>query len=440
MSKPVVAVVRYEKPLESVRKAVELAGGLDALPSHARVFIKPNVVFWTRTVPFPKWGVITTSRVVEDMVTLLRERGIDRITIGEGIVLFDPKDTKTPVHAFETLGYTKLSHRYGVKVYDLHQRPFRKVDLGDGIQFNYNADILESDFVINIPVMKTHAQTVVSLGIKNIKGVIDMRSRKKCHSDDPASDLDFRVSKLANPLPPSFTILDGIYTNERGPNFDGRMRRTNLLIASTDVFSADKVGSRLLGYEPSIVPHMVHAARDRDRRLDLSDLQVFGETVEELALNLQYSFAYNETNTLPLPMAKMGIRGLSYPKYDSSLCTYCSVLAGIVLTAIAYAWKGQPWDNVEVISGKMMSPSPDAKHTIVLGKCLYQKHKNHPDKHRFIFVKSCPPSPKAVVEAFHKVGIEVSPQIVENVNMAPGFFLQRYEGKPEFDASLFTIE
>jgi uncharacterized protein (DUF362 family) len=77
MKKFSVAIVRYEQPLESVRKVVELSKGLDRLPFKAKVFIKPNLVFWTKVVPFPKWGVITTSRVVEDMVALLKERGID---------------------------------------------------------------------------------------------------------------------------------------------------------------------------------------------------------------------------------------------------------------------------------------------------------------------------------------------------------------------------
>jgi uncharacterized protein (DUF362 family) len=104
MKKYQVAVVKYEKPIESVRKAVELCGGLNAMPAGARVFIKPNIVFWTRAVAFPKWGVITTSRVVEDVIILLKERGIDDITIGEGTITPNPKDTATPAHAFETLG------------------------------------------------------------------------------------------------------------------------------------------------------------------------------------------------------------------------------------------------------------------------------------------------------------------------------------------------
>ena len=130
MNKNLVAVVRYKKPLESVRKAVELSHGLDHLNANAKVFIKPNIVFWTKAVAFPKWGVITTSRVVEDIVILLKEQGVDDITIGEGTVTMNPKDTETPAHAFEMLGYGKLKQRYGVNYINVFERPFEKVDPG----------------------------------------------------------------------------------------------------------------------------------------------------------------------------------------------------------------------------------------------------------------------------------------------------------------------
>ena len=96
MSKNRVAIVHYQKPLESVRRAVELCNGLDHMPSGARVFIKPNIVFWTRAVPFPKWGVITTTRVVEDVILLLKERGIDDITVGEGTVTWSLDTGESP--------------------------------------------------------------------------------------------------------------------------------------------------------------------------------------------------------------------------------------------------------------------------------------------------------------------------------------------------------
>jgi uncharacterized protein (DUF362 family) len=440
MSKSAVSIVRYEKPLESVRRAVDLCRGLDHLPAGARVFIKPNIVFWTRAVKFPKWGVITTSRVVEDMVVLLKERDIDDITIGEGTVLANPKDQETPAHAFKTLGYGELKNRYGVKTVNVFQRSFEKVDLGAGVELKFNTDILNADFVVNLPVLKTHAMTVVSLGIKNLKGTIDIASRKKCHNTDPEKDLHFMIARLADRMPPMLTLLDGIYTNERGPNLDGRMRRSNLLVASADVLSVDLVGARVLGYEPSEVPYLVHAAKNHRRSLDLADIEVVGESIEAVTAFHNYDFPYNQANTLPLPMEKMGIKGLSYPKYDLSLCTYCAGITGVVLAAIAMAWKGEPWDVVEVLTGKVMTPTPGRKKTILLGKCMYQANKKHPEIQQMPIVKGCPPKPGDVVKVLHQAGIMVDANIFENIDQMPGLFLSRYEGRPEFEEVFFQIK
>jgi len=439
MRKPIVAIVNYENPLESVRKAVDLSHGLDHLPANAKVFIKPNIVFWSKEVPFPKWGVITTSRVVEDMVVLLKERGIDDITIGEGMVTNTPKDSETPAHAFKTLGYNVLKKRYGIKYINVFERPFNKVDCGAGVVLNFNTDILQSDFVINLPVLKTHNQTKVSLAIKNLKGMIDINSRKKSHSADPKKDLNYHVARLANKMPPMFILLDGIYTNERGPSFDGRIRRSNILIASADVLSADMVGAKVLGYEPSDIPHLVYAAKDRQRPLDLSDIEVAGKRIEDVSSFHEYDFPYVENNTLRRSLSKMGIKGLSYPKYDLSICTYCSGLNGIILFAIARAWRGEPWNDVEVLTGKIMKPTPGKKKTILIGKCMYEANKGHPNIQEMIAVKGCPPSPKSVVKALHQAGIDVNPIIFENLDKAPGFFMGKYEGKPGFEESFFTV-
>ena len=437
-----VSIVRYEKPMESVRKAVELAKGLENLPSNAKVFLKPNIVFWTKTVPFPKWGVITTSRIVEDMVVLLKEHGIDDIVIGEGAVTLNPKDNETIANAFETLGYNILKKRYGVKCINIFERPFEKVDLGEGVTLNFNADMLNSDFLVDIPVLKTHAQTVVSLGIKNWKGTLDIKSRKKCHSADREKDLNYMIAKIPKILPPCFTILDGIYTNERGPGFDGKIRRSNILVASSDLLSADMVGAKVLGHEPSDVPYLAHVAKNSGRPADLSDIEVVGEKIAHVASPHGYAFPYaeDEDGCLPLPMKRMGIRGIYYRKYDLTMCTYCSFLNGPILTGIAQTWKGEPWDDVEVLTGKSMKPTPGKKKTILLGKCIYQANKDNPDIQEMIAVKGCPPSTKQILNAFHQAGIPLNPKIFENMDSAPGFFMKKYKGRPEFDESFFRIE
>ncbi|ADK85074.1 protein of unknown function DUF362 [Desulfarculus baarsii DSM 2075] len=442
MSKHVVAVKKYQAPFDSVRETVELCDGLAKLPKGAKVVIKPNIVFWTTAVPFPKWGVITTSRVIEDIVKMLKDHGASEITIVEGSVTMNPKESApTSEHAFESLGYNELGRRYGVKAHSIFARPFEKVDLGDGVVLNFNTDIINCDFVVDIPVMKTHAQTLVSLGIKNLKGTIDVVSRRACHSPDPQKDLHFWVARLSDKMPPLLNLIDGLYTAERGPSFDGRMHRSDLLVASTDIFSADKVGSTLLGHQPAEVPHLVHYAKNHGRPLDLSDVEVVGESdLSALAKPHEAVFPYTADGSLPLPMAKMGVTGLSYKKYDTTMCTYCSGINGIVLSSIAMAWKGQPWDDVEVLTGKTMEPTPGKKHTILLGKCIYQAHKDNPNIQHMVAIKSCPPKPEQIVEALHSVGVNVDENIFKNANKMPGFFMNRYKDKPEFEEAHFQVK
>ncbi|OQX27223.1 MAG: hypothetical protein BWK80_06280, partial [Desulfobacteraceae bacterium IS3] len=194
-----------------------------------------------------------------------------------------------------------------------------------------------------------------------------------------------------------------------------------------------------LGYEPAEIPHLVHAANFRHRPLDLSDVDIIGESLDAVTSRHEYSFPYNTDGTLPLPMERLGIKGLSYRKYDLSLCTYCSGINGVILTALAYAWKKKPWDDVEVLSGKTMTPTPGMKKTILLGKCMYQANKNHPDIREMIAVKGCPPNPKDIVSAFHQAGIELNPSLFENIEKLPGALMDRYKNKPEFDEGFFRI-
>ncbi len=439
MSKHVVSLVKYEKPLESLRRALDLCGGLSRVKATDKVFIKPNVVFWTKEAPFPKWGVITTSRVVQDMVALLAEQGVTDITIGEGLVSTGTEAKETAAHAFQTLGYQELAKRYGVKVVNTFERPFQEVEVGPGMKLSYNVDALQADVMVDLPVMKTHAQTMVSLGIKNLKGLIDVNSRKRCHSAEAERDLHFWVSHLAAPFPRLLTVLDGIYTAERGPGIDGTMHRANLLAASWDVLSADLVGTRLLGQNPAAVPHIVHYAARAGRPLDLSDVELAGERIEDHARPHEWTFPYNDDGSLPLALAKKGMAGVAFYKYDSSMCTYCSAINGVVLTSIAMAWRGQPWDDVEVLTGKMMNPRPGANKTILLGKCMYQAHKDNPAIKEMIPVKGCPPQPEKIVEALHQAGIMVDPNILLNIPRLPGQYMARYQGKPEFEEALFQV-
>lgn len=434
-----VAILKYQRNNNTVKKAVEKAGAFAALPSNAKVVIKPNIVVWLDG-PYPQWGVVTTSAIMEETVILLKEHGITDIAIVEGSLQMDPKATAIGQRAFSGLGYNKLRDRYGVRLLDVWARPFEKKEIADGLSLKINTDVLASDFLVNLPVLKTHAQVKVSLGIKNLKGFLNVASRKKCHNADKKTDLHFMISRLPGLMPPSATIIDGIYTIERGPSFDGKPRKSDLVIASSDMLAADMVGATLLGHDPASIPYLVHAAEDRGCKADLSGITVLGQRIEDAAAFHNYSFPYNADNSLPISFEKMGIRGIKFYKYDSTLCTYCSPLIGMLLTLIAMSYKGVPFDDVEFLTGKRLKPSFGMKKSILVGQCMCARNKNYEGPQEIVKIKGCPPDPKDAAAALKGIGIEIDPSVLTNFDMAGAFFMERFKNKPEFDTSFYTIE
>ena len=108
-----------------------------------------------------------------------------------------------------------------------------------------------------------------------------------------------------------------------------------------------------------------------------------------------------------------------------------------MLSAIRKAWKGAPWDGVEVLTGKSMQPSPGMRKTILVGRCMYRAHKNHPAIHELIAVKGCPPQPQELLGALRRAGIEADAGWFDKMDRLPGLFMARYAGRPEFKEEHF---
>jgi len=86
-----------------------------------------------------------------------------------------------------------------------------------------------------------------------------------------------------------------------------------------------------------------------------------------------------------------------------------------------------------------MEPSPVMNKTVLLGKCQYEKNKDHPNIIEVIPIKGCPPTMEGVREAFSQIGIELDPIIIKNIDKRTGFLMKKYEGKPEFEENFFQI-
>lgn len=427
-----VSVVRYNDDRLNIRKAVALCGGLAGIPPGARVLIKPNFVMWDRVFPFPKYGVITTAVVLEELVRLLKEHGCSDIAIGEGAV--EDKDIGSSSEAvFAGLGLDRLKDRYGLRLIDFNRGPFTAVDCG-GFSLKVAAAALETDCLVNVPVLKTHNSTRVSLGFKNLKGCLAGASRMFCHH--PEIPLDTFIQCIGEKLAPALTIIDGIYALDRGPAPNGTAFRTDLIIASRDMFAADVAGAAILGMDPAEVGHLAEHARRHSLSLDPAGLEIAGESLESVATPLKWDWGWLPDNSGPTAFGRLGISGLHYPKYDDTICSGCSYLNNLLLILLIGAYTGQPFPNIEFLSGKVARSAGGFDKTFLFGQCVVKVNRGNPAIREAVPIKGCPPRVEEIIAILHEHGINVS---LDTYRQYRESLYDRYAGRPGFDEAHFRV-
>ncbi len=433
MAKASVSMVKVSDVYESFKESLRLSNGLAGFNIADKILIKPNIVSWDFELPFPPYGVVTTSAVISALVKILSEYGFKNLTIGEGSL---PKLRTTGDAVYGALGYKKLQERYGVKLVDFNQGEFVSTDYGEGFKLDLAKEALEADKIINVPVLKTHSQAKVSLGIKNLKGCLSKKSKQYCHGLGD-EELSLTFPRIIEKLPVALTIIDGLYTLEKGPGPTGKAFKKGLIIASSDPFACDLVGAAILGYPAKEVPHLTNYANSHGYSLELSDYEVIGESIEDHQKFVEHDFDWSEDNTGPSGFKKRGITGLAIRKYDSSLCTGCSVQYNPMLILISSAFKGLPFPNVEVVSGKQQLASKGFENSILFGKCACHLNKNNPNLKKAIPLWGCPPDLEKMVEKLAKEGLECDYN--EYVRFRHYLF-DRYKGKEGFNLADWSVE
>ena len=109
--------------------------------------------------------------------------------------------------------------------------------------WNIYADIMETDVLINVPIAKHHGSTRLTLGCKNLMGVI--RGPNQFHRN-----LHQRIADLNTVIRPALTVVDAVrILTAHGPgggNLDDVEQR-DTVIASPDIITADAYACTLFG-------------------------------------------------------------------------------------------------------------------------------------------------------------------------------------------------
>ena len=400
---PVALVRLQDDACHSLARALELCRGLEGLEPGYTVLIKPNYVGLPRRPYVPPYGVVTTTLVLEALIRLLRDHGCRRILVGDGGLVMPEVETGTGI-TMEILGVPALARRYGIQPVDLNQGPFLELE-SEGLALKVSRLALEADFLISLPVLKTHSQCRVSLALKNLKGCLHLRSKQVCH--DAGLHLDANVARLARALYPDLAVIDGRYALAQGPFATGRARRADLILAARDALDADLVGAELLGHPPQEVAHLAETARLLGREPGLPPV-VGDTTLAEARMELPHDFAWADPYT-PEVYAKAGVRGFLLPKYDASLCTGCSYLYNPALVMVLVAGQ-QAGDlgGVELLTGKRTAPSGRARVSVLMGNCIIKQFRKHPRLgEKTVLIPGCPPKLSQVEKGLVEAGVPV---------------------------------
>jgi uncharacterized protein (DUF362 family) len=374
-----VSIIKRKNPGNSVSKAINLCDGLKSLKSSDKVLIKPNLVLGANKKNFPPFGIVTTASIIDELVQVLLEKGCKDIAIGEGSIFLEEMGSNT-TKGFEFSGINRVGKDYNdVKLIDFEAEEYEKVNL-DGHTFKIAKRALEADFLINVPVLKTHGQAIVSLGMKNLKGCLKFSSKKRFHK---RGNLEQLIALFNVHLKSHLTIIDGTYALENGPT-GGPAQRTDLIIASNDVLEADMVGANVLGKNPSTIPHIKEFARLTKRDTQLHDIVVNGEKIEDVIRDVPCEMDFNRG------FNRAGLKGIrvNAVKGDVSICSGC--YGNMEYTHIIFAKNNPGMDvgNVEICIGTGAEASPSCDKIFLFGDCAIKKN-NGLDK--AVKIAGCPP-------------------------------------------------
>jgi hypothetical protein len=303
-----------------------------------------------------------------------------------------------------------------------------------GVTLSVSTVALEADFFINMPVLKTHNVTKVSLGLKNLKGCLHMRSRKLCHQS--ALPLDFFCSLFADVIRPSLTVLDGIYGLERGPFVPGTAYRFDTLIASNDALAVDIAGAKVLGFDGGEVPHIAMCAERQGRSTSLEGIVLKGEDLEERVRPVKWDFDWREDNSGPKMWDRLGVTGISLPKYDQSLCSGCAALYNPLLMMITSAYEERAFHGVEVLTGNVTSPTRGFPTTVLFGNCAIKAHRADRGIGHAVMVPGCPPSIEKIVDSLQGMGLRPSMEAYRRFRKS---LFEKYRGDTRFDLGHFYL-
>jgi uncharacterized protein (DUF362 family) len=351
-------------PLELHRAIQEALILIEYRPSGRPVVIKPNIVGPRDR----RTAVVTDPRLVEALIIYLKDY-TDEITIAEGSAIgFDTQES------FMVAGYHRLKELYGIHLLDLNRAPRIKMEWESG-EIGI-PECLTTHEYINVPKMKTHNQTFVTLAMKNQKGLLSTKDKRRFHK----LGLHEPIAALAEVIRPDLTVMDATTCIEgNGPGRSGEIKTMNLLIAGQDMIEVDNVAIRIMGFVAGEVKHIPY------RKVEVKGLRL-----EEVI------------SPFNRPDAHFRKLNSYFWLDDASMCSGCVHRIGTAMRSLpkhpicaARFFLRASLRRIDIFGGNQLKKFPAKSRVLAIGDCS----REIAEKRGYCFVPGCPPKVKDIIRS-----------------------------------------
>lgn len=256
-----VAVVGNVSDIDaSLQRCVDLVGGYSMKPND-EVIIKPNIC----SSKNPDGMVITDFRIISSVVKQVKH-------LGHNVVMVESDNISgTAAKRARDSRFLDLCDELDVEFLDLSNDDYEEYPLA-GTKLRLPRTVLDADFLINMPKIKTCGYTLVTLAVKNLYGVFQRRRKGKLHKH-----LDEILPFLAETIRNDLIIVDGLTCMEGNGPIIGNPVNLNILAAGTNPVSVDSICSRIMGYDPESISHINLSSKRGVGPIKLDAIDVVGD-------------------------------------------------------------------------------------------------------------------------------------------------------------------
>ncbi len=223
---------------EKLSLVLDCYKGLFPESKTAGIFIKPNLNANMNALT----GNTTDLRLIAAVLEYLKAEGYKNISIGEGT---NSGYYRHNISVISRLKVDELAKYYGAKIIDLNFSEPYEIEFENGIKVSVAQDVIETDFLINLPKLKTHFEVGMSVCLKSLIGcLIGQENKKKTHKS-----LARNIIHINEHVKPGIQIVDGLISMEGLGPTRGIPVKTDLIIVGTDPYLIDLACARIAKFD-----------------------------------------------------------------------------------------------------------------------------------------------------------------------------------------------